>query len=63
MVAHSAVCPVQVGRDRERAVLAGNAGRRTTTLISGPAGVGKSRLVGEAVRAAEELGMSALLGH
>ena len=55
-----AVCPVQVGRDEDVRALAGSlaalgrpGGPGRLVLISGDAGVGKSRLVAEVVREAE----------
>src|SRR6202453_2312093 len=63
VTAHSAVCPVQIGREAEVAQLASNAQRRVMTLIVGEAGVGKSRLVSEAVRVAQELGLARFVGN
>jgi class 3 adenylate cyclase len=54
---------VRVGRDEEVARLAEWAQTRAMTLIAGEAGVGKSRLASEAVRIADELGLSRLIGH
>jgi DNA-binding CsgD family transcriptional regulator/tetratricopeptide (TPR) repeat protein len=61
------VSPTVVGRDAELAVIAaaldaGRAGRAGTLLLAGEAGVGKSRLVEEAMRMARELGMQVLRG-
>lgn len=63
MIAHSAVCPVRIGREREVEILRRNAVSRRTTIISGSAGVGKSRLSGEATAIAADLGMMNLVGH
>lgn len=63
MITHSAVCPVRIGRDREVATLRKNALARRTTFISGPAGVGKSRLSAEAQVIGAELGLTNLVGH
>ena len=63
MSLNSAVCPVRVGRETEVQLLASNAQYRVMTLIAGPAGIGKSRLSLEAVRLAEGLGYSVLVGH
>jgi len=61
------VCPIHVGRDQEIAALVESAmaARRggRTVLISGEAGVGKSRLAAEAVRIAEREGYLRLVGH
>ena len=59
----SAVCPVQIGREEEVARLASNVDRRVVTLISGPAGMGKSRLAREAVRLSEERRLARLQGQ
>jgi predicted ATPase len=61
------VSPIVVGRDAELTVVKGaldaaDRGRTTTLLIAGEAGVGKSRLVAEAMRAAEARGMRLLRG-
>ncbi|HEU0113116.1 MAG TPA: AAA family ATPase [Thermomicrobiales bacterium] len=62
------VCPTLIGRSAERAALlrcfdeaAGGRGR--TVFVAGEAGIGKSRLVAEAVRHAEERGARALVGR
>ena len=62
------VSPVVVGRERERAELAAllAAARASETglvLLSGEAGVGKTRLVDETVRLAAASGMRVLSGH
>lgn len=61
-------CPIVVGRDSELAELAavidgaaGGAGR--CVLVSGEAGIGKTRLVGEAAAAARARGHTTLLGR
>jgi predicted ATPase len=59
----SAVCPIQVGRDEEVGRLASNLDQRVVTLVSGAAGMGKSRLAVEAVRLAEERGLGRLQGN
>ena len=61
------VSPIVVGRERETAVLVGGLdaaldGRSSHLLIAGEAGVGKSRLVGEAMNAATGRGMQVLRG-
>ncbi len=61
------VSPTVVGRDVELAVIAstldaGRSGRASTLLLAGEAGVGKSRLVEEAMRIAREGGMQVLRG-
>jgi DNA-binding NarL/FixJ family response regulator/tetratricopeptide (TPR) repeat protein len=61
------VSPIVVGRERELAVVdaaldGALSGRAGHLLIAGEAGVGKSRLVEEAVRAATERGMEVLRG-
>ncbi|HEY6379941.1 MAG TPA: AAA family ATPase [Candidatus Dormibacteraeota bacterium] len=66
MPARSVVCPAHVGREEEMAVLraavaAVPAGGRTL-LIAGEAGLGKSRLAGEALRLAETSGFRVLSG-
>lgn len=63
MIAHSAICPVRIGKEREVEILHRNAVSRRTTLISGSAGVGKSRLSREAAVIAADLGMVNLVGH
>ncbi|MCU1472083.1 helix-turn-helix transcriptional regulator [Amnibacterium sp.] len=62
------VSPVLVGRARERAAIAATleSARNAETglvLLSGEAGVGKTRLVDEAARLAEGAGMRVLSGH
>ena len=59
--------PVIVGRDDELALLRatvarGAAGDPETVLISGEAGVGKSRLVGQLAMEADELGVRVVVG-
>jgi tetratricopeptide (TPR) repeat protein len=61
------VSPIMVGRERELASVtaaldAALTGRASNVLVAGEAGVGKSRLVEEAVRAAHERGMEVLRG-
>lgn len=63
MNVRSAICPVRVGREREVAALRENADARRTSFISGPAGVGKSRLTSEALTIAAERSMLAIVGH
>jgi DNA-binding CsgD family transcriptional regulator len=60
-------CPVFVGRDGDLRVLMrlieqARSGRFVLALVSGEAGVGKSRLVAEAVASAREIGYSILPG-
>src|SRR6195952_1074173 len=60
--------PIFVGRENERASIqllldVARAGDSGLVLISGEAGVGKSRLVGEATRLATDCGMRVLVGH
>ena len=62
------LCPTLVGRDREMAALrarmeAGACGEGGLVLVSGPAGVGKSRLVLELAGAARARGLTVLLGR
>jgi len=59
--------PVIVGRDEELALLRamvarGAAGDPETVLVSGEAGVGKSRLVGQLAAEADELGVRVVVG-
>ena len=61
------VSPIVVGRAAELATIADaldatRDGTATTLLLAGEAGVGKSRLVGEAMRMASERGMQVLRG-
>ena len=61
------VCPVHVGREREveelRAAAATIAAGGRALLITGDAGVGKSRLAGEALATVEPMGFLTLTGH
>ena len=62
------LCPVLVGRDEEarhiEAALAGaDAGNGAAVLVTGEAGIGKSRLVREAARAASAQGLAVLTGR
>src|SRR4051812_10208672 len=59
---------VFIGRARElaefeRAMDDARAGRGAAVLVAGDAGIGKSRLVSELVRRAEEAGFVVLVGH
>lgn len=61
------VSPIVVGRATEMATItdgldAARDGTATTLLLAGEAGVGKSRLVGEAMRLADERGMQVVRG-
>jgi class 3 adenylate cyclase len=63
MLMHSALCPIQVGRDTETRVLeqtlqgVRSSGDGRLVLIAGEAGAGKSRLVAEATRIAAAAGL------
>jgi len=62
------LCPVLVGRDEEArrlqaALAAAGAGRGSAVFLAGEAGIGKSRLVREIVRAAGEHGLTVLAGR
>lgn len=69
MLTHSALCPDYVGRKAEVAALgvslAGVArgGDGRLLLIAGPAGMGKSALVAEALRQAQDAGLTRLEGQ
>jgi DNA-binding NarL/FixJ family response regulator len=61
------VCPITIGREREIQGLSGliehlKAGQGTTVLVTGEAGIGKSRLVAEARARAVSLGAGVLQG-
>ena len=61
------VSPIVVGREAELSAIAdgvdgGRDGRSSTLMLAGEAGVGKSRLVAEAMRMASERGMQVLRG-
>src|SRR4051795_2408155 len=61
-------CPILIGRERELAALqaliaAARDGQRRVALISGEAGIGKSRLVAETTRAAVSQGFVLLRGE
>jgi len=62
------LCPVLVGRDEEArrlraALAAAGTGCGRTVFLAGEAGIGKSRLVREVVRAAGESGLTVLAGR
>ncbi|MBV8756422.1 MAG: AAA family ATPase [Deltaproteobacteria bacterium] len=62
------LCPVLVGRQAElaqldAAVRGAQQGRGGVVVVSGPAGVGKSRLVDEAARSAPHAGSAVLVGR
>ncbi len=62
------LCPVLIGRDAQLAALVrlldrARAGHGQIALISGEAGIGKSRLVGEVKRHAAALGLQVLQGR
>lgn len=68
MVDTPLTCPILIGRERELATLhalvaAAGSGRGHTALISGEAGIGKSRLVAETKRAALSRGFRILQGE
>ncbi len=67
-IANSVVCPVLVGRHGPLTALQGavdavRTGSGRVLLISGEAGIGKTRLVAEARKYAEAAGIPALQGH
>ncbi|MFL6238989.1 MAG: AAA family ATPase [Actinomycetes bacterium] len=69
MQARAALCPVQIGREREVEDVAqacdavADTGSGGLLLISGEAGVGKSRLASEAIRLAAERSLGRLVGY
>jgi predicted ATPase len=63
VIFHAAICTQLIGRDLEVDALRSNASSRTMTLISGPAGIGKSRLSTEALRLAAQHGYLTLEGQ
>jgi DNA-binding CsgD family transcriptional regulator len=61
-------CPVFIGRDEELAALAeivcqAGGGRGACAVVTGEAGVGKTRLVAEAAEAARKRGLAVLVGR
>lgn len=64
----SVVCPVLIGRSEQLALLSeliasGATGERSVILISGDAGIGKTRLIAEVMHLASERGVNVLQGH
>lgn len=64
----SVLCPTLIGRDRQRGVISraleqATRGKGQVILVSGEAGMGKSRLAVEAKRIAAQLGMGVLQGN
>ena len=62
-----ALCPVLIGRDNELstledALLAANRGEGQVVLLTGDAGMGKTRLAAELTRRAQRMGMTVLIG-
>jgi class 3 adenylate cyclase/tetratricopeptide (TPR) repeat protein len=66
---HRSVCSSRIGRDDEFVALSAHVAQVTTNgtgqlvLVSGEAGVGKSRLVADAVRFAHDAGLATLTGE